>query len=45
VALENLLDNAWKFTSGHETAKIEFGTVDMDGKSVYLVRDDGVALT
>jgi PAS domain S-box-containing protein len=41
VMLRNLLDNAWKFTGGHETAKIEFGAVDMDGKTVYFVRDDG----
>jgi light-regulated signal transduction histidine kinase (bacteriophytochrome) len=26
IVLENLLDNAWKFTSKHETARIEFGT-------------------
>ena len=25
VALENLLRNSWKYTSGHESAKIEFG--------------------
>ena len=41
VMLENLLDNAWKFTSAHPTAKIEFGTTNMDGKTVYFVRDDG----
>jgi PAS domain S-box-containing protein len=41
VMLENLLDNAWKFTSAHATAKIEFGTTNMDGKTVYFVRDDG----
>jgi PAS domain S-box-containing protein len=28
VALENLLENAWKFTSKHETARIEFGVAD-----------------
>ncbi len=42
VMLENLLDNAWKFTSKHPTAKIEFGTMNMDGKTVCFVRDDGV---
>jgi hypothetical protein len=31
----------WKFTSAHATAKIEFGTTNMDGKTVYFVRDDG----
>jgi PAS domain S-box-containing protein len=35
--LENLLDNAWKFTSGEPVARIEFGA-DSDG---YFVRDNG----
>jgi PAS domain S-box-containing protein len=41
VVLQNLLDNAWKFTSKHPSAKIEFGATDMGGKPVYFVRDDG----
>jgi PAS domain S-box-containing protein len=41
AALENLLVNAWKFTSRHETALIEFGA-DRDGGGVtFFVRDDG----
>ncbi len=28
VALENLLQNAWKFTSHHPTARIEIGTIE-----------------
>jgi PAS domain S-box-containing protein len=28
VALENLLQNAWKFTSHHSTARIEVGTIE-----------------
>ena len=28
IALANLLDNAWKFTSKTEHARIEFGTID-----------------
>jgi PAS domain S-box-containing protein len=39
--LENLLGNAWKFTSGHPSATIEFGATREDGKLVYFVRDDG----
>lgn len=39
--LQNLLANAWKFTSTHETAKIEFGSLLQDEKTVYYVRDDG----
>ncbi len=51
--LENLLNNAWKFTSKQPRARIEFGAVrnaecrmpnaDLDeADMVYFVRDDGV---
>jgi light-regulated signal transduction histidine kinase (bacteriophytochrome) len=41
AALENLLGNAWKYTSKHPTARIEFGVTHQDGPPVYFVRDDG----
>ncbi|MEE9250666.1 MAG: ATP-binding protein [Alphaproteobacteria bacterium] len=41
IVLENLLGNAWKFTSRHPEARIEFGETEEDGKPVYYVRDDG----
>ncbi len=41
IALLNLLQNAWKFTSHHPTAIIEFGQILLEGESVYYVRDDG----
>jgi signal transduction histidine kinase len=41
VVLENLLRNAWKFTGKHDSARIEFGVSESDGKRVYFVRDDG----
>ena len=41
VAMENMLNNAWKYTSAHSTARIEFGWSQRDGKTVYFVRDDG----
>ncbi|MDD5302812.1 MAG: PAS domain S-box protein [Elusimicrobia bacterium] len=41
VALVNLLGNAWKYTSKHPSARIEFGAETRDGKTVYFVRDDG----
>lgn len=42
VLLSNLLENAWKFTSKHPQAAIEFGaTLTQNGKKVYFVRDDG----
>jgi signal transduction histidine kinase len=42
VALENLLSNAWKFTSREEKARIEFGSVPRGEKRAYFVRDNGV---
>jgi len=44
VALENLLGNAFKFTSKKEGEKatIEFGAVPYEGGTAYFVRDDGV---
>ena len=37
----NLLGNAWKFTSKHESARIEVGAMDADGERAFYVRDDG----
>jgi PAS domain S-box-containing protein len=42
LVLENLLGNAWKFTSKQPKARIEFGVTQYDGKPAYYVRDDGV---
>jgi PAS domain S-box-containing protein len=41
AVLENLLANAWKFTSKHPRARIEFGAIQVEGRSVCFVRDDG----
>jgi signal transduction histidine kinase len=41
VALENLLANAWKFTSGRDPAHIELGVVELGGTRWFFVRDDG----
>jgi len=41
IALENLLGNAWKFTSKRTAARIEVGTMSVDGDTVYFVRDNG----
>lgn len=38
---ENLFSNAWKFTSKHPHARIEFGIADHNGIPTYFVRDDG----
>jgi len=41
IVLENLFDNAWKYTSHHARASIEFGSILWEGKLAYFVRDDG----
>ena len=41
VAFENLLGNALKFTSKTPEARINFGHVVNDGKTVYFIRDNG----
>jgi light-regulated signal transduction histidine kinase (bacteriophytochrome) len=42
IVLENLLGNAWKFTSKINEPEIEFGTTEQEGKNTYFVRDNGV---
>jgi PAS domain S-box-containing protein len=42
TVLQNLLDNAWKFTSGRDDAAIEFGMMpDGPSGSCFYVRDNG----
>jgi len=41
VVLDNLIGNAWKFTSKTAQARIEVGTVVRDGQRSYYVRDNG----
>ena len=41
IAIDNLMGNAWKFTSRHPAARIEFGQDQTDGKKAFFVKDDG----
>jgi len=41
IVLENLFGNAWKYTGHKEDAVIEFDCCDLEGETVYYVRDDG----
>jgi signal transduction histidine kinase len=41
IVLENLMGNAWKFTSRRADARIEVGAVDAGGRRAYYVRDNG----
>jgi two-component system sensor histidine kinase/response regulator len=44
VVLENLLGNAWKFTSKKPEAVIEFGAVvQQNGNAAFFIRDNGAA--
>lgn len=41
IVLENLIGNAWKFTSKQSTADIEFGILQQEETITYFVRDNG----
>jgi PAS domain S-box-containing protein len=41
IMLENLLGNAWKYTSRRSDARIEVGIVDRDGSPACFVKDNG----
>lgn len=41
LVMDNLIRNAWKYTSRRRRAAIEFGWIPQKGKKVFFVRDDG----
>jgi light-regulated signal transduction histidine kinase (bacteriophytochrome) len=41
IALENLIGNAWKYTSKRSDARIEVGVTAANGRPAYFVRDNG----
>ncbi|MFZ0694566.1 MAG: ATP-binding protein, partial [Alphaproteobacteria bacterium] len=41
IVIDNLLGNAWKFTSKRPISRIDFGHAVEAGKSFYFVRDNG----
>jgi light-regulated signal transduction histidine kinase (bacteriophytochrome) len=45
TVLENLLENAWKFTAQQPQAMIEFGVLEKSIESVYFVRDNGAGFS
>jgi hypothetical protein len=42
IVLQQLFDNAWKFTCQSSTAKIEFACQLIDGNPIFYVRDNGI---
>lgn len=41
VVVQNLLGNAWKYTSNRQEAVIEFGVSDHSGSAACFIRDNG----
>lgn len=41
VVLDNLLGNAWKYSAKNPESRVEFGAVELQGKRVFFVRDNG----
>ena len=41
IVFENLLQNAWKFTSKVEAARVEFGVESVERGGAFFVRDNG----
>jgi light-regulated signal transduction histidine kinase (bacteriophytochrome) len=41
IALSNILENAWKFTSKQENALITFGSEERRDETVFYIRDNG----
>jgi light-regulated signal transduction histidine kinase (bacteriophytochrome) len=39
--MDNLLGNAWKFTSKQQAALVEFDKIERDAETVFFVRDNG----
>lgn len=42
ILLDNLLSNAWKYTSREPDAKIKFGTVKIRNERVFFIEDNGI---
>ncbi|HPN51650.1 MAG TPA: PAS domain S-box protein [Anaerolineaceae bacterium] len=41
ILMNNLLSNAWKFTSNHAEAVIELGCLEKGSDVIYYIKDDG----
>lgn len=41
IVIENLVHNAWKYTSRQQHARIEFGCHEQNDRVIYFIRDNG----
>jgi len=41
VALENLIGNAWKYSSKQAESEIRFGTINENSETIYYIQDNG----
>ena len=41
IAMENLLNNAWKYTSYSDISEIEFGLLSESQTPIYYIKDNG----
>ncbi|HSI03654.1 MAG TPA: PAS domain S-box protein, partial [Myxococcota bacterium] len=41
IVFDNLLGNAWKFTAKRDEARIDVGSITVDGRRTFFVRDNG----
>ncbi len=42
IVVQNLLENAWKYSGKNENPRIEFGKFKESGKEIFYVKDNGV---
>ncbi|WP_455212808.1 sensor histidine kinase [Kaarinaea lacus] len=42
IALQNLVNNSWKYTSKNHHSKIRFGTTTVNGEQAFYIKDNGV---
>ena len=40
--MQNLVENAWKYSVRAEPARIEVGAAERDGRRAFFVRDNGI---
>ncbi len=41
ILLQNIISNAWKFTTNTEKSKIEIGTMEIENREVIYIKDNG----